>query len=252
MAFTLSHAVLAPYLARLFTAPTPIASLAIGCMAPDLYRFFTTQNYLLPHQWQGIFSFTLWLGLGFCLLWYLVYRPVLYSLLGISDPILFNKTKDYIKFILKIIVGLILGITTHLLWDGLTHVDFRTLILHDVLSQQFNVFGQVYPLHRILQIGSSALTMPWLIWLLYEYFYQHKFKPINYLNLYCCAVVCLVGGCLKLMLYLHHLSEATRALGLYYLTGSCINHFFQGLLLSLFLFCIVFLLMGQRHQTTSK
>ena len=54
MPFTLSHAVLAPPLARLSRGHLPIAALAIGCMTPDLYRLFTTETIALTHQWSGI------------------------------------------------------------------------------------------------------------------------------------------------------------------------------------------------------
>ena len=40
MPFTLSHAVLAPPLAKLSGNRLPLAALAIGCMVPDLIRLF--------------------------------------------------------------------------------------------------------------------------------------------------------------------------------------------------------------------
>ena len=44
MPFTISHAVLAPPLAKLSGDRLPIAAIAIGCMTPDLHRLFTQAN----------------------------------------------------------------------------------------------------------------------------------------------------------------------------------------------------------------
>jgi len=44
MPFTISHAVLAPPLAKLSGDRLPIAAIAIGSMTPDLYRLFTQAN----------------------------------------------------------------------------------------------------------------------------------------------------------------------------------------------------------------
>ncbi|WP_416172827.1 DUF4184 family protein, partial [Escherichia coli] len=38
MPFTLSHAILAPPIAKLSDQRLPVAALAIGCMTPDLFR----------------------------------------------------------------------------------------------------------------------------------------------------------------------------------------------------------------------
>ena len=77
MPFTISHAVIAPPLAKLSRNTLPIA-LAIGSMTPDLYRLFTMQSGMLTHQWQGLFYPNLALGLLFSAIWYLLYRPVVY------------------------------------------------------------------------------------------------------------------------------------------------------------------------------
>jgi hypothetical protein len=44
MPFTLSHAVLAPPLAKLSRHTLPTAALAIGCMVPDLIRLFINDH----------------------------------------------------------------------------------------------------------------------------------------------------------------------------------------------------------------
>ena len=77
MPFTLSHAVLAPPIAKITRYKLPIGALAIGCMTPDLVRLFTDENVTISHEWAGLIIPDLLLGLIFCVLWYVLYRPVL-------------------------------------------------------------------------------------------------------------------------------------------------------------------------------
>ena len=98
MPFTLSHAVLAPPLSKFSKGQLPIAALAIGCMAPDLYRLFTTETIALTHQWSGVLFPNLPIGLFFCLLWYLLYRPVIYRVLAIQHSLNIHSFDQFVAF----------------------------------------------------------------------------------------------------------------------------------------------------------
>ncbi|MGO3383513.1 MAG: DUF4184 family protein, partial [Acinetobacter guillouiae] len=87
MPFTLSHAVLAPPLSKLSGNRLPIAALAIGTMTPDLYRVLVKNEIYLNHQFKGIIYPDLLVGLLFCLLWYSLYRPLLFKFLGVQKPL---------------------------------------------------------------------------------------------------------------------------------------------------------------------
>lgn len=174
MPFTLSHAVLAPVLSRLSRGRLPLAALAIGCMLPDLYRLFTTETGRISHLWSGQIYPNLMIGLGFCSLWYVLYRPMLYQLFNLKDPLPVQNLQKGLRFLFFMLLALLMGNATHLIWDGLTHVDFRTLILHDALSQPLAVFGQIYPLHFVLQILSSVLALPFLGYWMVKYCKTHQ------------------------------------------------------------------------------
>ena len=113
MPFTLSHAVLAPPLSKLTKGHLPIAALAIGCMTPDLYRLFTQANLPIAHQWSGVIFPNLPIGLFFCLLWYLIYRPVMYRVLGIIHPLNIKSFDQIITFVLMTCFAIIIGTATH-------------------------------------------------------------------------------------------------------------------------------------------
>src|SRR5690606_34515575 len=71
-------------------------------------------------------------------------------------------------------LAVIIGTATHLIWDGLTHVDFRTFAFHEVLAQHSQLFGKSYPLHRILQIGTSVIVLPLILWMSLHYYKTHQ------------------------------------------------------------------------------
>ena len=161
MPFTLSHAVLAPPLSKLSKGHLPVAALAIGCMTPDLHRLFTQETIALTHQWSGILFPNLPIGLFFCLLWYLIYRPVSYRFLGIKDPIKISNFDDAVGFSLMNCFAIILGTATHLIWDGLTHLDFRTFAFKDYSHKIF--LSLVCIIHYILFCRLLHLFSPYLL-----------------------------------------------------------------------------------------
>ncbi len=174
MPFTLSHAVLAPPLAKLSGQRLPIAALAIGTMLPDLHRLFTLRHDPTPHLWSALLYPNLLLGLVFCALWYLLYRPALYRFVGVHHPLNLNTIKSVLGFVCGLILALLIGNATHLIWDGLTHHDFRSFAFQDFLAQSVQLGTGIYPMHRILQIGSSILALPFLLWMSLHYYRKHR------------------------------------------------------------------------------
>src|SRR5687768_5925776 len=82
MPFTISHAVLAPPLARLSAHRLPMSALAVGCMTPDAAHFL----FLMPgpnagHSWAGLILLDLPLGLLVLLAWHRVLKHPLTQLL---------------------------------------------------------------------------------------------------------------------------------------------------------------------------
>lgn len=174
MPFTISHAVLAPPLARLTKGKLPIAALAVGCMTPDLIRFFVNNNNNASHQWSAIIEPNLFVGLFFTALWYFFYRPMLYDFLILNDFIELPSWQKKIFFIVMIIVAIVIGIVTHLLWDGFTHADARTLVFYKPLSQNISVFGYTTSIHMLLQLLSSAIPLPIIGCMIYRYVKQYR------------------------------------------------------------------------------
>lgn len=249
MPFTLSHTVLAPALARLSGQHLPVAALAIGCMSPDLYRLFTEENYNFSHQWQSLYSLNLAMGLFFCLLWYLLYRPVLYRFFNLEHRMQIHTWLAALKFVLMLCIAIMLGAATHLLWDGLTHSDFRTFAFEAFLNQELSLFQQHYPMHRVLQIGSSIAALPILLWLCWRYFVAHR-SPVpqtRRVQIYAITLglVSFFSACFVYVYQAKQLDPVLRQTDLYSYLGRSINIFSTAFLICLSLGCLLFLILDR-------
>lgn len=252
MPFTLSHAVLAPPISKLTGHALPIAALAIGCMVPDLIRLFVHDQGNTTHLWTSIIYPDLWIGLGFCLLWYLIYRPVIYRFFGIQHNLKIDHLGSAVKFLIGVICAVIIGTATHIIWDGLTHVDFRTFAFKAFLSQNMVLFHHTYSVHRVLQIGSSILTLPILFWMCLRYYQKYQQpEPISTkvksfaLTL---LVVSILVGSFSAWDYARYFPTDLWHSELYFFVGKSINEFTQGALCVFTFGCLMFLFFDRNHR----
>lgn len=244
MPFTLSHAVVAPPIA--YYTRLPLAGLMIGCMVPDLSRLLVSSQQIkftiLAHTWQGIIYPDLWIGLFFSTLWYMLYRPVFYYYLKLDDPLNINSLKTCIIFSIRLILAIIIGTATHIIWDGLTHLDFRTFAFHQFLAQKVSMFGQIYPMHYILQIGSSIIALPFLCYALWRYYQTYHTESIltsidKILASIYFTVPIICASYQSYQFYLNH-----QKLNMYDLIGRTFNIFSFTFLITLTLFSLMILI----------
>jgi hypothetical protein len=122
--FTLSHAAAALPFRRAGLVPS---ALLIGTFAPDLEYFIRLQSGGgWGHTLGGVFGLDLPLGLATLWLFHrLVKIPLVYLL---PEGVRARLTRQLIPFrfwpplrFLHVIVSMLIGIATHLLWDGFTH-----------------------------------------------------------------------------------------------------------------------------------
>ncbi|OTG67346.1 DUF4184 family protein [Acinetobacter silvestris] len=252
MPFTVSHTVLAPPIAKLTGYRLPIAGLAIGTMTPDLYRLFTTVDYDFTHQWQSLIFPNLFISLSFCLLWYGLYRSVIFRFIGLEKPLNLVSLSKVIGFLLSLIFASIIGIVTHLIWDGLTHSDFRTFAFEHFLNSPVKLFEYTYPMHRILQIGSSILALPFLGWMSVHYYFKYKQnKPIHSkIKIYAALLLflTLLSGGISYIHFVQLAQSNPMVTDLYWYIGKSINQFAQAALITFSLGCILFLFLDRKHQ----
>ena len=252
MPFTLSHMVVAPPINKITRGKLPLAALCIGCMTPDLYRLFTSSDIAVTHQWSSVYSYNLVLGLFITLLWYYLYRPALFRFLNLSHPIELDSFRSYCSFIALSAVSIMIGASTHILWDGLTHLDYRTYLFYDFLGQKISIGTFNYPMHFILQIVSSILTLPILLWMCLKYYQNHKQHihiPIKLRLFFLLSLLISItaGFCAVWNLHLQIPAERWNSERYFYI-GRSINEFSQTGLILMSIACLLLLFFDRRSR----
>lgn len=254
MPFTLSHVVLAPPIAKLAQHKLPIAALAIGSMTPDLYRLFTSSDITETHQWSSLWSYNLALGSLITLLWYGLYRPVLFRFFNLYQPLVLRSLGNYLSFIVLSAISIIIGAATHILWDGLTHLDERTYAFYDFLSQNITFGSYTYPMHRILQMLSSIVALPPLMWMLHRYVIQHRHHQLcnHWIKYYAWGLFAFsfCAGAIGYYLFNQNFVPELIRTDLYYYVGRSLNQFASYFLIVFSLGCLLFKAIDIKHTSS--
>ncbi|TEU26817.1 DUF4184 family protein [Alkanindiges illinoisensis] len=196
MAFTLSHmaAVLPFYPYRRWVS---FDALLIGSMLPDLPYVLSSNEAIShqSHQASGLLTYCLPMGLIVFILWYwLLKRPALSLIHPCHESNLVRhsmqrdslskwsiKFRKYAVFWLTVVLGLLLGTVTHLLWDGITHPD--GFIASHVLWLQHPVnisYLGFMPVARLLQYATSVLGLLFLIFFAWRWLQQGNLSSANF------------------------------------------------------------------------
>lgn len=184
MAFTLAHmaAALPFYRCQKWLN---VEALFIGTMLPDL-PYFLNNNPMVAqhsHQWIGLLTYCLPWGLAVFVLWHWLLKSALIALIQPWQRVqqsqfssiqpdmpqypfglwLAARMQKYGIFWLKVVLGLLLGSITHLLWDGTTHPDgFIAIQLGLQYPVPIAYLGDI-PMARFLQYVTSIFALILLI-----------------------------------------------------------------------------------------
>ena len=174
MPFTFAHPAAAVPLRRPLGRYGVLSALAIGSLAPDLAYFLplsVSRNE--SHSLTGL----LWFSLPVGLVSYVVFHILLKGpLLGLLPPVVFRRLGGCgLRFRslpsvpwAGLILSLLCGAMTHLLWDAFTHDHAPAVTVLPLLQAYLFSLGG-YPVHvyKVLQHGSTGLgflVMSWWLW----------------------------------------------------------------------------------------
>lgn len=179
-------------------------ALLIGTMMPDFPYYIGSSGSVsnLSHEWLGVLTYCLPWGLLVFALWYWGLKPAAMGLIQpfmgkyVIDPYdpLYTNTNGNVQgrqsriigyanryglltrlkkqlinwlssFFLPVVLGLLIGAATHLIWDGITHAD--GFIARHIDWLQYRLY--IYPLNgtsiaRLLQYFSSLVGLVALLW----------------------------------------------------------------------------------------
>lgn len=182
MPFTLSHPAASVPLIRWGLVPS---ALIIGSLSPDfLYFIKISSTAHFGHTLPGVFLFSLPAGLA--VLWVFhtfLKRPAL-SLLPVAHQERLILVSNGFKFIplkrfILIILSLLLGAFTHILWDSFTHVDGYAVGLFPFLNLPMAVGHLSVKVYNILQYVSTVLGAYFLYLWYVRWFKQAPRNPIS-------------------------------------------------------------------------
>jgi hypothetical protein len=164
MPFTFSHpAIVLPgkYLPERWVSMT---GLIIGSTTPDFEYFLRMRNLsLYSHTWSGMF----WFDLPLAFILTFVYHGLVRDSLLTNLPLFlrkrllkfkgFNWNGYAKKHFLVVIVSLLIGIASHIVWDAFTHRQGQFVRVIPWLKENAMIFGVGYSRFYVLQNISTVL-----------------------------------------------------------------------------------------------
>lgn len=137
-------------------------------MIPDIEGFLRPgYEKVHSHSWAGMFWFDLPLALIVIFVFHLVVRealienlpPFLYKRFHFFKKI--NWNSYFLKHVPKVIFSILIGITTHLIWDRITHTDTYTYVDKAGINLPQD---EKTELRIMLQYVSSLIGVAFMVW----------------------------------------------------------------------------------------
>lgn len=184
MPFTFAHPAAAVPLYRLAPDRLVLSALVIGSMTPD-FHYFLPFDILRSdsHSLPAVLWFCLPLGMVLYLLFHLILKAPLAALLPAA-----MRTKLPLKDLLglprvsglAIVISLLLGALTHIVWDSFTHgTGFGVRHLPMLATHLFAVGQYHVTVYKLLQHGSTVLGGGLLAWWCYGWYKTAPLQPKN-------------------------------------------------------------------------
>lgn len=175
MPFTFSHpAIVLPFMKARNTAIS-MSALVVGSMIPDFQYFFSMKlNGRFSHTLPGIFLFDLPVAFLICMVFHVVVKKPLIdnSPRWISGRLQPLRSFDFLAYWKTHPIGLlmciVIGATSHIVWDGFTHHDGVFVPFVPALDSAVQISGlPVLPVFRYLQhistiIGAACIAYVFL------------------------------------------------------------------------------------------
>lgn len=139
MPYTLSHAVVALPLSLLSlpsnsSRKVPVVAIAVGSMSPDFpYLMALTPTHAPGHSLLGVFVHCLIPSLLVLLIWYRLLEKETLKLFALPQRAWLIDIKSH----LLIILGVLLGAYSHVLWDATSHAHGIIVKGSDFWHQQW-------------------------------------------------------------------------------------------------------------------
>ena len=164
MPFTFSHPAAVLPLGYLPKRWISMTGLIIGSLTPD-FEYFIRMKILsrFSHSWFGLFWFDLPLTIILAFIFHQIVRDELidnlpgfiYKKLNVFKG--FNWIKHFKNNFIEVIISCVIGIASHILWDGFTHLHGDFVYAIPALKLSIIIKGLKIPIFKLLQYISSII-----------------------------------------------------------------------------------------------
>ena len=167
MPFTVAHVVAAPPLWRAGGRRLPLSAVVVGSVAPDLeYLGHLDTERTIGHDVWGVVALDLPLALVLLALWHGLFKRAVAALISRRvrpaidlTPFAFGPRRRFGT----VVLGIVVGIAGHLLWDGFTHRDgfitTRVWFLEEAIGRP-----HVYDLFNYASTAVGLVVLGWWWW----------------------------------------------------------------------------------------
>ena len=138
----------------------------MGSMAPDFEYFIRMKGFSrYSHTWTGLFWFDVPLSIILLFIFHNLVRDTLIENLPFSFNVRlsafqnFNWNKYFQENIAVVIVSLVIGVASHLVWDDFTHTGGYFVRVIPFLNGDVNLFNHNISIAEILQYVCSAIGL---------------------------------------------------------------------------------------------
>jgi hypothetical protein len=164
MPFTFSHPAIVLPLAYLPSRWHSLTGLVIGSLVPDFEYFIRMRvqsNY--SHTLEGLLGFDLPLGILLAFIFHSIVRD---PLIGNAPTFLkarfsafrgFNWNRYFKNHYLVVVLSILIGAASHVLWDGFTHYGGYFVEQIPALRSMLQLAGYSLPVLKVLQHASTLI-----------------------------------------------------------------------------------------------
>jgi hypothetical protein len=164
MPFTFSHPAIVLPLRYLPKRWVSLTGLTIGSMVPDFEYFIRMRvESIYSHTWAGLFWFDLPLGL----LIFFVYQALIKDKVILHLPMSLNRRLSrfrgvdmqgsFLHYLLIVVLSILIGAASHILWDGFTHPNGYFVRMVPVLSDTVQLGSHQLFVYKVIQHSSSII-----------------------------------------------------------------------------------------------
>ena len=189
MPFTVSHIVAALPLdkscGKTVSKYTALSPLIIGSMTPDVSYItpFLTHQRVDSHTLLGIYLFCIPMGLTIYFLYHCLMAPVWVSVFPkrigqrLDADLSLGKLPNISSHVL--LISLILGSVTHIIWDYFTHQSGIPQVVQWMDTPLTSIDGYNIMPYRVLQHSSSLIGLAVLLYIIYRWYQRTSINNDN-------------------------------------------------------------------------